>query len=116
MEPENWRPWGYFEILTDGPCYKVKRIVVQPKKRLSLQFHLKRYEHWVIVSGQGKITIGQETMQVGANTHIYIPLGMQHRIENVGDEPLVFIETQCGDDLSEEDIVRLEDDFGRDKQ
>jgi len=114
MEPENWRPWGYYEILTDAEDHKVKRITVLPEKRLSLQFHHKRSEHWVIVSGWGRVTRGEEKITVMPGSHVYIPTLMRHRIENTHlENPLVFIETQLGEYFGEDDIVRIEDDFGR---
>jgi len=113
MRPEDWRPWGYFEVLTEEADYKVKRIVVQPGKRLSLQFHLKRSEHWIVVAGWGKVTRGEEQTSVTSGSYVYLPLAIRHRIENIGEKPLVFIEVQQGGYLGEDDIIRTEDDFGR---
>lgn len=114
MEPKNWCPWGYYEVLTDKKDHKVKRIVVLSEKRTSLQQHSKRSEHWVIVSGWGRVTRGEETITVMPGSHIYIPLLMLHRIESIHQEqPLVFIETQLGEYFGEDDIIRVEDDFGR---
>ena len=109
------RPWGYYEtVYGDNTSeHKVKRIVVFPNKRLSLQSHNKRVEHWTIVKGNAKIQIGNEYYNVGPNIHVYIPVNTVHRIENVGTDLLVFIETQIGDYLGEDDIIRYEDDFGR---
>jgi mannose-6-phosphate isomerase-like protein (cupin superfamily) len=109
------RPWGYYETVygDNNSEHKVKRIVVFPNKRLSLQSHNKRVEHWTIVKGNAKIQIGEEYYNVGPNIHVYIPLNTVHRIENVGTDLLVFIETQIGDYLGEDDIIRYEDDFGR---
>lgn len=111
---EDHRPWGYYEVLSDDKAdHKVKRITVWPKKRLSLQMHHRRKEHWVIVSGQALVTLGQEHISLGPSQSIDIPLEAPHRIENTGDIPLVFIEVQQGDYFGEDDIVRLADDFGR---
>lgn len=109
------RPWGSYTILdgADYMGYKVKRINVYPKMRLSLQSHNKRSEHWVIVRGKGKVQVGDETRKVESNDVIYIPKQTLHRIENIGDEELVFIETQVGEYLGEDDIIRYSDDFGR---
>jgi len=111
---EDHRPWGFYEVLSDNKDdHKVKRITVWPKKRLSLQLHHRRKEHWVIVSGKAKVTLGKNTINLGPSQSVDIPLGSAHRIENTGDEPLVFIEVQQGDYFGEDDIVRLDDDFGR---
>lgn len=107
------RPWGTFTVLDEGAGYKVKRIEVLPHKRLSYQKHAKRAEHWMMVAGKGRVTINGETHVVPTGGTIDIPLGAAHRIENHGDEQLVFIEIQRGSYLGEDDIVRLEDDFGR---
>ena len=106
------RPWGRWEEYLNEPGYRVKRIVVNPGRRLSLQKHEHRREHWVIVRGEGRFTLGDETLRVRAGDHLFIDLGDVHRIENDGDDYLVLIETQLGLCL-EDDIIRLEDDFGR---
>jgi mannose-6-phosphate isomerase len=107
------RPWGSFTVLDEADGYKVKRIDVLPHKRLSYQRHSKRAEHWMVVQGSAKVTLdGREvTLRVGETADV--PVGTAHRVENPGDERLVFIEIQRGDYLGEDDIVRLEDDFGR---
>lgn len=92
---------------------KVKRIGVYPGKRLSLQSHKQRSEHWVVVKGQAKVQVGEDFHLLHKNQSVYIPVGVLHRMENVGDEMVEFIETQIGDYLGEDDIVRYEDDFGR---
>jgi mannose-6-phosphate isomerase-like protein (cupin superfamily) len=108
------RPWGMYTVLDDGaPDHKVKRIVVRPGKRLSLQQHAKRSEHWFIVSGVGRVTVDAVERAVTAGEAVDIPVGAAHRIENVGDADLTFIEVQRGEYFGEDDIVRLEDDFGR---
>ncbi len=107
------RPWGSFTILDEADNYKVKRIEVLPQKRLSYQKHARRSEHWMIVGGTAKVTLdGLETM-LAAGATIDIPIGAAHRIENVGTEMLVFIEIQSGSYFGEDDIQRLQDDFGR---
>ncbi|MBA1419615.1 MAG: mannose-1-phosphate guanylyltransferase/mannose-6-phosphate isomerase [Epsilonproteobacteria bacterium] len=107
------RPWGTYTILDESQGYKVKRIVVKPGKRLSLQKHHHRSEHWVIVSGTAMVTRGTEEYIVKANESTYIPMGEVHRLENVGKIPLVMIEAQVGEYVGEDDIVRLEDDYQR---
>ncbi len=107
------RPWGFYEILLDEPSYKVKRISVKPGMKLSLQYHNRRKEHWKIVAGSGVVTRGDEQIPVDALVSLDIPLGAPHRIHNTGDVDLVFIEVQQGDYFGEDDIVRLQDDFGR---
>ncbi len=107
------RPWGWYQMLDRGASFQVKRICVNPKARLSLQRHLHRAEHWVVVSGEAKVYCdGRETI-LGENQSTYIPVGASHRLENSGDEPLYLIEVQSGNYLGEDDIERLEDDFAR---
>jgi mannose-6-phosphate isomerase-like protein (cupin superfamily) len=108
-----YRPWGYYESLDDGASYQVKRLMVKPGARISLQRHGKRAEHWVVVSGRAKVTRGDEELLLGANESTYIPLGMMHRLENVGTEPLFVIEVQSGTYLGEDDIERFGDDYRR---
>jgi mannose-6-phosphate isomerase len=111
------RPWGSYTILDEGPEYKVKRIEVSPQKRLSYQKHARRSEHWFIVRGTAKVTLNGVEMLVQSGQAIDIPAGTAHRVENpLESDDLVFIETQTGDYFGEDDIVRLEDDFGRDSQ
>ncbi len=107
------RPWGTYTILDESDGYKVKRIVVKPGKRLSLQKHHHRSEHWIVVSGTAIVTRGTEEYSVKANESTYIPMGEVHRLENIGKIPLVMIEAQVGEYVGEDDIVRLEDDFKR---
>ncbi len=107
------RPWGEFVILDDGPAAKVKRITVEPGQRLSYQLHHKRSEHWVIVAGSATVTIDDVDHVVPPGTHIEIPVGAKHRIRNDGTERVVFIEVQTGTYFGEDDIVRLDDDYGR---
>jgi mannose-6-phosphate isomerase len=108
------RPWGNFTVLDDGESdHKVKRLVVHPGKRLSYQRHSKRAEHWFIVSGTAKVTLDGTVHELRAGESIDIPLEGAHRVGNDGDVDLVFIEVQHGTYFGEDDIVRLEDDFGR---
>ena len=107
------RPWGAWEVLATGRGYILKRIMVLPGQRLSLQYHHHRAEQWTMVEGSAEVEIDGAVRAVAAGEHVYIPLGATHRIRNVGVEPLVFIEVQVGDILDENDIVRLEDDYGR---
>ncbi len=108
------RPWGYYEVLSDDHHdHKVKRITVLPGKRLSLQYHARRRECWIIISGRAAVTLGEEHVELGPSDTIDIPQGSAHRIENVGAQDVVLIEVQQGEYFGEDDIVRLEDDFGR---
>ena len=108
------RPWGSFENLLDESYCKVKKIIINPNQRPSYQYHFKRSEHWVIVSGDAKVTIDDVESTKTVGDHIYIPEKASHRIENIsGDLPLVFIEVQCGEYFGEDDIVRLSDDYKR---
>lgn len=111
--PDNLRPWGHYEVFADTPNHKLKNIVVYPGKRLSLQRHKRRSEHWHIISGEGLVTINnQQTLLVPGNS-IDIPQGAVHRVENQGNEDMSFVEVQRGDYFGEDDIERLEDDYGR---
>jgi mannose-1-phosphate guanylyltransferase/mannose-6-phosphate isomerase len=107
------RPWGSYTIIDAGHGYKVKEVVVHPGKRLSLQYHNQRAEHWVVVQGEALVTIGQEVSKITANESVYIPVKTPHRLENPGLAPLKIIEVQTGPYLEEDDIVRLNDDFWR---
>ncbi len=107
------RPWGSFTVLDEGPTFKVKRIEVLPSKRLSYQRHARRAEHWMVVEGAARVTLDGREIALGCGETVDIPVGAAHRVENPGEGPLVFIEIQRGDYLGEDDIVRLEDDFGR---
>ncbi len=110
------RPWGRYTVMQSGPGYKVKQIEVDPGKRLSLQLHHQRAEHWVVVQGTALVTIGRESKEVGANESVYVPLETAHRLENPHAEPVRIIEVQTGPYLEEDDIVRLDDDFWRGPQ
>ena len=107
------RPWGNYTVLDEAVGYKVKRIEVLPKKRLSYQKHARRAEHWFVLRGTAKVTLNDVEILVKTGEAIDIPIEAKHRVENPNDELLVFIESQRGDYLGEDDIVRFEDDFGR---
>jgi mannose-6-phosphate isomerase len=108
------RPWGNYTVLDDdAPDHKVKRLVVHPGKRLSYQRHSKRAEHWFIVAGTALVTLDGRVIELTAGQAIDIPLEAAHRVANVGDTDVVLIEVQHGTYFGEDDIVRLEDDFGR---
>ncbi len=107
------RPWGYYETLALGPRFQVKRIVVHPGGTLSLQSHHHRAEHWVVVQGTARVTVGETVRLVSENESIYVPLGAQHRLENPGKFDMTLIEVQTGAYLGEDDIVRYEDVYSR---
>jgi mannose-1-phosphate guanylyltransferase/mannose-6-phosphate isomerase len=107
------RPWGSYTVLEKGDRYKIKRIVVHPEARLSLQLHQHRSEHWVVVSGTARVTRGEEVFDVNSNESTFIPIAVKHRLENPGLIPLQIIEVQNGDYVDEDDIERLEDDYQR---
>ena len=112
--PRDHRPWGWFETLSLGPRFQVKRIVVKPGGALSLQSHVHRAEHWVVVAGSAKVTVGEESKLLAENQSVYVPLGATHRLENPGRVELQLIEVQTGAYLGEDDIVRYEDIYERD--
>jgi mannose-6-phosphate isomerase len=107
------RPWGSWEVLDEGPGFKVKRIIVKPHSRLSLQTHRHRAEHWVVVAGKATCVVEDETSYAGPGDCVEVPLSAAHRIVNGEDQTLVIIEVQRGEYTGEDDIVRLEDDYGR---
>ena len=109
----SYRPWGFYESLIQGDRFQVKRIVVKPGEKLSLQKHFHRAEHWVVVAGSALVTRDGEELLVRENESVYLPLGTVHRLENPGRIPLTLIEVQSGAYLGEDDIVRLEDTYGR---
>ncbi|MDO6591260.1 mannose-1-phosphate guanylyltransferase/mannose-6-phosphate isomerase [Loktanella sp. D2R18] len=112
--PKDHRPWGWFESLATGDRFQVKRIVVKAGGALSLQSHHHRAEHWIVVQGTAKVTVGEDTQLLCENQSIYIPLGAIHRLENPGKLPMVLIEVQTGGYLGEDDIIRYEDIYARD--
>lgn len=107
------RPWGAYTTLTEGSGYKIKRITVDAGQSLSLQFHSHRSEHWVVVSGSALVQVGDAQLPTGPGEYRFIPRQERHRLTNAGEEPLVLIEVQCGQYLGEDDIVRLDDRYGR---
>jgi len=107
------RPWGHYEVLSQGPEYQMKRIVVKPGGKLSLQYHRHRAEHWVVVKGEAEVTRDEEVFRLAENESTFIPLGAVHRLHNPKEDPLIVIEVQTGSYLGEDDIVRVEDIYGR---
>jgi len=107
------RPWGSFTVLDEGAGFKVKRIEVLPGKRLSYQKHANRAEHWVVVQGTAKVTLDERELIITTGEAIDIAVGAAHRVESASAETLIFIEVQLGSYLGEDDIVRLQDDYGR---
>lgn len=108
-----YRPWGNYTVLEEGPRYKIKRIVVNPEEKLSLQMHYHRSEHWVVVRGAAKVKIGDKEIFIHENESAYVPKSTLHRLENPGKVPLEIIEIQSGEYVGEDDIVRVEDVYGR---
>jgi len=107
------RPWGYFEILAEGAAFKVKRLMVKPGAKLSLQMHQHRAEHWVVVAGEAEVVNGNQNIRLSVNQSTYIPKQTRHRLSNSGTEPLYVIEVQSGDYLGEDDIKRFDDIYAR---
>src|ERR1700741_795579 len=107
------RPWGSYLVLDENSSYKIKRIIVKPGQRLSLQKHHHRSEHWIVVRGAARVTINDLVKTVHENESVYIPLGAVHRLENPGKILLELIEVQTGSYLGEDDIIRIEDDYQR---
>lgn len=107
------RPWGTYTVLAEADGFKVKTIEVRPGQRLSYQRHARRAEHWFVVAGQGLVTLDGSNVDVWPGDAVDVPCGAAHRIQNTGPVPLVFVEVQHGDYFGEDDIVRLDDDYGR---
>lgn len=107
------RPWGFFEEIEKGLGYKIKKLIIYPKAKTSLQIHQHRAEHWVVINGVAKVTCDEKEFIITKNQSTYVPIGSKHRLENIGDEILEVIETQTGEILSENDITRLADEYGR---
>jgi mannose-6-phosphate isomerase len=110
---ENERPWGRYDVVSDAGSYKVKVITVEPGCRLSYQRHERRAEHWYVVAGTGLVTLDGETIPVANGSAVDVAVGAAHRMANTGEGPLLFVEVQTGEYFGEDDIVRLEDDYGR---
>jgi mannose-6-phosphate isomerase-like protein (cupin superfamily) len=107
------RPWGSYTVVAEAANFKVKTIEVRPGQRLSYQRHWRRAEHWFVVTGQGVVTLDGSTVDVRPGDAVDVPRSAAHRIQNTGPGPLVFVEVQHGDYFGEDDIVRLDDDYGR---
>ena len=107
------RPWGWYETVSEVPGNKVKRIRVHPGQQLSLQKHHQRAEHWVVVLGTARITVGERVVDMAVGQHVDIAVGEVHRLANLTGEPVEIVEVQFGAYLGEDDIVRLQDDYGR---
>jgi mannose-6-phosphate isomerase len=112
-EDQSVRPWGRYDVLSTSPAHQVKNIYVLPGKRLSYQRHKERAEHWFIVSGHARITLDGNVFEVANGASVDIAIGVAHRIENIGQGELIFTEVQTGSYFGEDDIERIEDDFGR---
>jgi len=110
---EDHRPWGYYRVILDEPELKLKKIIVYPGKRLSLQRHKRRSEHWYIIRGYATVTLDSTNIDLFPGSSVDIPQGSKHRIMNTGRENLAFVEVQTGDYFGEDDIERMEDDYGR---
>lgn len=113
MNYKEIRPWGEFENLLDTKLCKVKQIVIKPGQAPSYQYHFKRKEVWVIIQGNGELKLNDEIFSISLGSTINIPLKAKHQIKNIGTEDLIFIEVQLGEYFGEDDIVRLEDNYGR---
>ena len=108
-----YRPWGYYQTIDLADRFQVKRIMIKPGAKISNQIHYHRSEHWVVVEGTARITKDEEILLLHENESIYLPMGIKHRVENPGKIPLHLIEVQSGSYLGEDDIVRIEDIYGR---
>ena len=108
-----YRPWGWYQGIDAGERFQVKRLMLKPGAKLSLQLHRKRAEHWVVVSGQARVTRGRDVFELFPNQSTYIPPETRHRLENPGTEPLYVVEVQSGSYLGEDDIERFDDEYGR---
>ena len=107
------RPWGTYEVLLDDNNCKVKKITVKPGQSPSYQYHHKRAEDWIVISGTGTVRLDENTLNISPGASVHIPVMSKHSIQNTGEEDLVFIEVQTGEYFGEDDIVRLEDKYGR---
>ncbi len=113
IDAQNRRPWGHYDVLSDDDGFKTKTITVRPGKRLSYQRHARRSEHWFVVRGSGTVLLDGSDLEVRAGSAVDVPAGVAHRITNTGQIDLVFVEVQLGEYFGEDDIERLEDDYGR---
>ncbi len=113
MRTSEQRPWGSFHVLEEGPGYKVKRIMVKPGGRLSLQSHRHRSEHWTIIEGLATVTVNENVMKLSRGESIHVPVEAKHRLESLDGSALVVIEVQLGYDLTEDDIIRYHDAYER---
>ena len=113
MFTKDHRPWGTFEILSEGTGFKVKKIIVKPGAALSLQSHKYRFEHWVVVNGSAVVTVDESVKVIPAGESTFVPIGSKHRLQNKEKEPLIIIEIQIGAYLGEDDIIRYEDIYSR---
>ena len=115
MKNENLfeRPWGTYFNALEEPGFKIKKIVVKPNSRLSLQSHEHRSEHWVVAEGEALVTVNDKEIKMGPDQYIYIPKGSIHRLQNLGQKDLILIEVQLGNYLGEDDIKRYQDDYNR---
>jgi len=113
IKEEEHRPWGYYRVLEDKADHKVKRVVIYPGQRMSLQRHRRRSEHWYIIQGKALVTRDRDEFPGGPGTSVDIPVGSWHRIRNTGEGNTVLIEVQTGDYFGEDDIERAQDDYGR---
>lgn len=107
------KPWGSYQVLHTINGCAVKQLTIKPDQQLSLQYHNKRSEHWIVIDGLPQVTIGDDSFFLSCNQHLYIPKGVKHRISNFGKEDVIMIEVQIGNCIDEHDIVRLEDDYNR---
>lgn len=107
------RPWGDYRVIDHGDRFQVKRITVAPGQQLSLQRHRHRAEHWTVVSGTADVILGGKTQRVHENQAVFVPIGVEHRLSNLGHVPLVVVEVQIGGYVGEDDIERLDDEYGR---
>ena len=111
--PKVYRPWGWFQTIDQGDRYQVKHLMLKPGQQISLQSHKYRAEHWTVVTGKARVTCNEKILTLRTDQSTYIPLGTNHRLENVGKEVLSVIEVQTGSSLDEEDIIRYDDNYGR---
>ena len=113
MNKEETKPWGSYKILSESDKYKIKEVLVKPNHRLSYQYHHKRSENWIIITGTAKVILNDQELILNPTQKVFIPQGTKHRVQNIGKEDLVFIEVQTGSYFGEDDIVRIEDDYSR---